>query len=161
MEDKGETLVKVQYEGLPDDADYTWEPLRNLTEDLPGMLEDFLHTSGDRKLKRQATSARPGLFSIELLCVGDLELLGPCTTLRRAVALRRSQLVEAPRRQGRSVLHEAIGCVKARDVERGQDSVTSGTLVARQKAQCCETESGPCQPFVSRAKRKATTARDS
>ena len=51
---KGDIFVKVRWEGLPDDVDHTWEPRRHLTEDLPGMPEDFLHTGGDRILKRRA-----------------------------------------------------------------------------------------------------------
>ena len=53
-ESKGDLFVKVRWEGRPDDVEHTWERLRYLTEDLPGMLEDFLHTSGVGILKRQA-----------------------------------------------------------------------------------------------------------
>lgn len=46
--------VLVEWQGLPDEEDHTWEPLKQIFEDLPGLLEDFLHTSGKRDLKRQA-----------------------------------------------------------------------------------------------------------
>lgn len=34
----------VEWQGLPDEMDLTWEPLQQVYEDLPGFLEDFLHT---------------------------------------------------------------------------------------------------------------------
>lgn len=46
--------VLVEWEGLPDKIDLTWEPLGQVTDDLPGILQDFLHTSGKRNLKKEA-----------------------------------------------------------------------------------------------------------
>ena len=51
---EGGLMVQVEWEGLPDSLDFTWEPLERVFEDLPGMLEDFLHTAGDRDLKLRA-----------------------------------------------------------------------------------------------------------
>ena len=44
----------VEWEGLPDTVDLTWEPFEQVLEDLPGLLEDFLHTSGKWELKQKA-----------------------------------------------------------------------------------------------------------
>ena len=54
---RGDLQILVEWEGLPDDVDQTWEPLAQIFEDLPGLLEDFLHSGGDRKLKRAALQA--------------------------------------------------------------------------------------------------------
>ncbi len=51
---KGEVEVQVEWEGLPDTSDRTWEPLEQIMADIPGVLEEFLHTAGDRNLKREA-----------------------------------------------------------------------------------------------------------
>ena len=48
--------VLVEWDGLPDKCDYTWEPAKQIKEDAPGILEDFLYTTGQRGLKRQALS---------------------------------------------------------------------------------------------------------
>lgn len=50
----GEIEVQIEWDGLPDQSDLTWEPLRQVHEDLPGLLEDFLASSGQRGLKRKA-----------------------------------------------------------------------------------------------------------
>ncbi len=46
--------VQVEWEGLPDTIDRTWELLYQVREDIPGMFEDFFHTSGERALKKKA-----------------------------------------------------------------------------------------------------------
>ena len=46
--------VQVKWEGLPDGICFTWEPLVQIVEDLPGLLEDFLYTAGEQTLKRRA-----------------------------------------------------------------------------------------------------------
>ena len=46
--------ILIQWEGLPDDMDWTWEPVNQVYDDLPGLLQDFLHTAGKRNLKRRA-----------------------------------------------------------------------------------------------------------
>lgn len=43
--------VLVEWEGLPNRGDWTWEPLSQLFGDLPARLEDFLHRSVSRLLK--------------------------------------------------------------------------------------------------------------
>lgn len=45
--------VLVEWAGLPDTCDRTWEPIGVLFEDLPGLLQDYLQTAGKRDLKRQ------------------------------------------------------------------------------------------------------------
>ena len=50
----GETQLQVEWEGLPDREDMSWEPLAQAHEDLPGMVEDFLQTAGERAMKRRA-----------------------------------------------------------------------------------------------------------
>lgn len=52
----GSIEVRVEWTGPPDEVDHTWEPLMQVSEDLPGLLADYLHTSGDRDLKRRALS---------------------------------------------------------------------------------------------------------
>ena len=37
-----EYLVRVEWEGLPDQIDHTWESIKNLNEDVPEMLREFL-----------------------------------------------------------------------------------------------------------------------
>lgn len=53
---RAEELIEicVEWEGLPDVVDLTWEPLKTAQEDLPRMLGEFLKSTGDRKLKQQA-----------------------------------------------------------------------------------------------------------
>ena len=55
---KGDRSVEVQVEwdGLPDSQDRNWAPLIQVHEDLPAMLEDFLHTVEKLTLKRRACS---------------------------------------------------------------------------------------------------------
>ena len=38
----GEFFVRVEWEGLPDEIDHTWESTKNLNEDVPEMLREFL-----------------------------------------------------------------------------------------------------------------------
>lgn len=46
--------ILVEWIGLPDEVDQTWEPLEMVLEDLPGFLEDVLGTAGNHKLKNEA-----------------------------------------------------------------------------------------------------------
>ena len=46
--------VMVEWEGLLDLVDRTWEPLTQVLEDLPRVLEDFLCTEGNRDIKQKA-----------------------------------------------------------------------------------------------------------
>lgn len=46
------TFLQIEWEGLPDTEDFTWEPVRQVKEDVPGLLEDFLHSPGNRVIKR-------------------------------------------------------------------------------------------------------------
>lgn len=49
---KVELELLIKWSGLEGDVDRMWEPLNTIQEDVPGVLEDFIHTSGDRNLKR-------------------------------------------------------------------------------------------------------------
>ena len=51
---EGGLMLQLEWSGLPDEADRTWEPLHQVHEDLPGLLEDFLLSSGKRALKKRA-----------------------------------------------------------------------------------------------------------
>ena len=46
--------VQVEWQGLPDELDYTWEPLVQVHEDIPDLLRTFLGTPGNKKTKHQA-----------------------------------------------------------------------------------------------------------
>lgn len=48
--------VHVEWDGLPDEIDYTWEPLDQVHEDIPDLLQQFLNSPGDRKTKQRAQS---------------------------------------------------------------------------------------------------------
>lgn len=53
-EEKEGLQLQVEWEGLPDAVDLTWEPIEQVLEDLPGLLEAFLHTAAKRELKQKA-----------------------------------------------------------------------------------------------------------
>ncbi len=46
--------VQAEWEGLPDVTDFTWEPLTQLHEDIPELLNSFLESKGKRAMKRKA-----------------------------------------------------------------------------------------------------------
>lgn len=46
--------VLVEWQGLPDEVDRTWEPLSQLHEDVPDLLQEFLQTPGSIDLKTEA-----------------------------------------------------------------------------------------------------------
>ena len=48
--------ILIQWTGLPDEQDYTWEPLNQVLQDVKEMLKDFLEAPGKRSLKTQALS---------------------------------------------------------------------------------------------------------
>ena len=50
----GKIQLLIELDGLTDHEDKTWDPLERIHEDLPGLVEYFLQTSGDRRLKRQS-----------------------------------------------------------------------------------------------------------
>lgn len=52
-EEKEGLQLLVEWEGLPDVFDLTWEPIEQFLEDLLGLLEDFLHTAAKRELKQK------------------------------------------------------------------------------------------------------------
>ena len=51
-----EFQVLMQWTGLPDEQDYTWEPPNQVLQDVKEMLKDFLEAPGKRSLKTQALS---------------------------------------------------------------------------------------------------------
>lgn len=50
----GGFFVLIEWQGLPDTSEFTWEPLQQVFEDAPGIFEDFLHTSHHREFKKKA-----------------------------------------------------------------------------------------------------------
>ena len=54
MKKGDELFVRVQWEGLPDEADHTWESLKKLSEDIPDLLTTFLKSPGNNCLKNEA-----------------------------------------------------------------------------------------------------------
>ena len=50
----GNISIQVEWEGLPDEFDLTWEPLQRVHEDIPTMLREFLNTPGSSTLKTAA-----------------------------------------------------------------------------------------------------------
>ena len=52
----GHIEVQIEWEGLPEEMDMTWEPLLQVQEDMPQLLEAFLATPGNRKLKEKAAA---------------------------------------------------------------------------------------------------------
>lgn len=55
---QGSTEIEllVEWIGLPDTIDMTWEPLSQVREDLPGVLHDYLFTANKRSLKQKTMS---------------------------------------------------------------------------------------------------------
>ena len=52
----GHIEVQIEWGGLPEEMDMTWEPLLQVQEDMPQLLEAFLATPGNRKLKEKAAA---------------------------------------------------------------------------------------------------------
>lgn len=48
--------LQVEWDGLPDSVDFTWEPASTLHEDIPVMVMEFLQTSGKTALKTNLRS---------------------------------------------------------------------------------------------------------
>lgn len=51
IQNTSELKIQVEWAGLPDVEDYTWEPRQQEHGDVTGLLEDYLHSSGDHDLK--------------------------------------------------------------------------------------------------------------
>lgn len=56
--DKKNMFIRVEWEGLPDLIDHTWEPIERLHEDVPKMLHDYLQGSKTRLSKKAMTVIR-------------------------------------------------------------------------------------------------------
>ena len=48
-------FIQVEWQGLPDVSDYTWEPLLKLHEDIPDMVQQFLMSQKQTKLVKEAS----------------------------------------------------------------------------------------------------------
>ena len=53
-ETTGDPEIEIEWEGIPDKIDRTWEPLHQVFKDLPTLLSNFLQTRGKRILKEKA-----------------------------------------------------------------------------------------------------------
>lgn len=49
-EDSSGVYVRIRWAGLPDEKDFTWQEVGQLSEDAPEMLEEFLGTCRDKTL---------------------------------------------------------------------------------------------------------------
>lgn len=49
---KGKYELLVAWMGY-EEGDNTWEPIETMLEDIPGVVEDYMYTAGDRNLKRE------------------------------------------------------------------------------------------------------------
>eukprot|EP00171_Calliarthron_tuberculosum_P001866 IDg1866t1 len=46
--------VLIEWEGLPDEQDWTWEPIEHISQDIPEVLQKFLESPTKHALKREA-----------------------------------------------------------------------------------------------------------
>lgn len=46
--------VLIEWEGLSDEHDWTWEPINNVAQDIPELLQNFIASPTKRALKREA-----------------------------------------------------------------------------------------------------------
>lgn len=53
-EEGNELAIQIEWDGLPDTADRTWEPLFQVNEDVPTMLEEFLRNDIHCSLRKKA-----------------------------------------------------------------------------------------------------------
>lgn len=51
---ENEVELRVEWRGLPEKVDETWEPIQMALEDLPLQLEEYMRSPGDRKVKTDA-----------------------------------------------------------------------------------------------------------
>ena len=54
--DGGNIEVQIEWDGFPDTSDWTWESLKNVSEDVPDILTRYLATPRQKSLKKQALS---------------------------------------------------------------------------------------------------------
>ena len=50
---KGSIDIRIEWDGLPDDVDLSWEPMERVKEEIPGVLNNFLCTAGHQERKRK------------------------------------------------------------------------------------------------------------
>lgn len=50
----GEIELHFEWDGLPDQVDWTWEPLGLAHRDVPSMVQEYLGSGGSRELKKLA-----------------------------------------------------------------------------------------------------------
>lgn len=53
-EEEGALWLRLEWDGLPDQKDWTWAPLADVYEDVPDMVEEFLKSSDNRTLAQRA-----------------------------------------------------------------------------------------------------------
>lgn len=56
-EEDGKILVRVQWQGMPDERDHTWQTIDILNEDVPEMLTTFLASQKNTKQVKRAKAA--------------------------------------------------------------------------------------------------------
>ena len=44
----------MQWHGLPDEADWTWEPVVQLHKDVPALVMDFFESPGKKRIEKKA-----------------------------------------------------------------------------------------------------------
>ncbi len=50
--------ILVEWEGMPEHEEWSWEPLDHLAEDVPELTKSFLSTARKRTLKLKARSTQ-------------------------------------------------------------------------------------------------------
>lgn len=53
-EEGGDLSIRIEWDGLPDMADWTWEPFKQVVEDGAALVEEYLMTTEKRALKQRA-----------------------------------------------------------------------------------------------------------
>lgn len=53
---EGQLQIEIEWDGLPDREDRTWENLSEMNDHIPGLIHDFLNSAKKRNIKRRALS---------------------------------------------------------------------------------------------------------
>lgn len=53
-QEKKRIFFQVKWDGLPDERDFTWNPISQLFEDLPDKVKTFLNSTPKEKLSAKA-----------------------------------------------------------------------------------------------------------
>lgn len=54
IESNRQLSIYIYWDGLPDAEDWTWEPLKQVFEDVPELIEEYRTTTKERALKKRA-----------------------------------------------------------------------------------------------------------